>query len=219
MNSPAGSSESHHIHCCGLQSRVLTDACRCFPCILRSQGSEACAGENASRRLLRKGRRETLTAEEEHARYQRCCKQLGTRLARASRKFELVRSSRNLFHNKKRKTSGLTHGDDFVVTGTKGVFWSSRSSLESVYPIKASIIGSGSAKSIKALSRRTCWGETALLYQHDPRHVDVLVESLERENGNTMQTLTVDDVKDENPVSLDPEQISKNNLMWSDACS
>ena len=28
--------------------------------------------------------------------------------------------SRNLFHQKKKKTSGLTHGDDFVVTGTKG---------------------------------------------------------------------------------------------------
>ena len=24
---PAGSSEGHHIHCCGSQSRVLTDAC------------------------------------------------------------------------------------------------------------------------------------------------------------------------------------------------
>ena len=28
--------------------------------------------------------------------------------------YELERSSRNRFHNKKRKTSGLTHGDDFA---------------------------------------------------------------------------------------------------------
>ena len=34
--------------------------------------------------------------------------------------YELGRSSRNLFHNKKRETSGLTHGDDFVVTGNEG---------------------------------------------------------------------------------------------------
>ena len=33
--------------------------------------------------------------------------------------YELVRISRNLFHNNKRKTSGLTDGDAFVVTGTK----------------------------------------------------------------------------------------------------
>ena len=47
------------------------------------------------------------------------------------------------------------------------------------------------------------------MYQHDPRHVDVLVESLELEDGNTVQTPIVDDVNDENPVWLDPEQNSK----------
>ena len=47
------------------------------------------------------------------------------------------------------------------------------------------------------------------MYQHDFRHVDVLVESLGFENGNTVQTPTVDDMKDENPVWLDPEQTSK----------
>ena len=52
--------------------------------------------------------------------------------------------------------------------------------------------------------------ETGILYQHDPRQVDVLVESLGLENGNTVQTPIVDDVKDENPVWLDPDQISKN---------
>ena len=34
--------------------------------------------------------------------------------------YELGCSSTNLFHNKEKKTSGLTHGDDFVVTGTDG---------------------------------------------------------------------------------------------------
>ena len=45
--------------------------------------------------------------------------------------YELGRSSRNLFHNKKRKTSGLTHGDDFVVTGTKGSLLELKKKLES----------------------------------------------------------------------------------------
>ena len=81
--------------------------------------------------------------------------------------------------------------------------------LESVYPIKASIIGAGSTKSMKALNRRICWGETGILYQHDPRHVDVLDGSLGLKNGNPVQTPIVDDVKDENPVQLDPEQVSK----------
>ena len=75
----------------------------------------------------------------------------------------------------------MTHGDDFVVTGSKGSLLELKKRLETVYPIKASIIGAGSAKSIKALNWRTCWRETGILYEHDPGHVDVLVESLGRE--------------------------------------
>ena len=96
-----------------------------------------------------------------------------------------------------------------MVTGTKGSPLELKKQLESVYPINASIIGASSAKSIKALNRRIRWGEIGILYQHDPRHVDVLVESLALENGDAVQTPMVDDVKDENPVWLDSEQISK----------
>ena len=35
-------------------------------------------------------------------------------------RYELERSSRNLLHIKKKKISGLAHGDNFVVTGSKG---------------------------------------------------------------------------------------------------
>ena len=122
---------------------------------------------------------------------------------------ELKRSSRNVCPNKKKKSSGLTHGDCFVVAGTKESLLELKKQQESVYPIKASIIGAGSTKSIKALNRRIFRRETGILFQHDPRHVDVLVESLGLENGNTVQTPNVDDVKDENPVWLDSEQIGK----------
>ena len=151
------------------------------------------------------------TVEEEHVRYQRCSKQLGTITSCGHLEHwenELWRSPRNLFHNKNQKTSGLTHGDDFVVTGSKASLLELKKWLESVYPIKANIIWRGSAR-IKVLNRRIRWGETGIVYQNDLRHVDVLVESLELENGNTVQTPTVDDVKDENPVWLDPEQIRK----------
>ena len=64
---------------------AASDGPEFFPC----HGSKACAGEIASRRLLRKGRRKIQTGEEEHVRYQRRSKQLGKRLARASRKLGL----------------------------------------------------------------------------------------------------------------------------------
>ena len=70
------------------------------------------------------------TAEEKHVLYQRCSKQLGTRLAKASRKLGL--SSRSLFRNKKKKTSGMTHRDALVVTGSKRSLLELKKQLESV---------------------------------------------------------------------------------------
>ena len=55
--------------------------------------------------------------------------------------------------------------------------------MTSVYPIKAKIISLGSPKSIKTLNRRLHWGKEGIVYQHDPRHIDVLVKDLGLENG------------------------------------
>ena len=41
------------------------------------------------------------------------------------------------------------------------------------------------------------------MYQHDPRHVDVLVKDLGLEQGNSVQTPAVYDVTDEEPEPLD----------------
>ena len=174
-------------------------------CVLPCQGSEARAGEIASRILLRKGSRKNRIVDEEHVRYQRCSKQLGTRLARASPKLG-PRAGAQCKKSVSQQEEGFTHGDHFVVAGSKESLLELKKQLESV-SIKASIIGAGSAKSIKALSRRKCWGETGMLYQHDPQHTGFLIESLRLENRNTVQTRKVDDVNDENPAQLDPEQI------------
>ena len=69
-----------------------------------------------------------------------------------------------------------------------------------------------------ALSRRICWGETGILYQHDLRHVDVLVESPGLDIEKTVQTPITDDVKDENPLWSDSEQIIKNKSHVARCC-
>ena len=93
-----------------------------------------------------------------------------------------------MFHHKGNQVSGLTHGDDFVLTGPAKRLKEFEKEMKSVYPFKAKIIGFGSLESIKTLSRRLHWGEEGIVYQHDPRHVDVLVRELGLENGNTVQT-------------------------------
>ena len=73
--------------------------------------------------------------------------------------FQLGLSSKNLFHQKEDRVSGLTHGDDFVLTGTTEKLMEVERKMTSVYPIKAKVISYGSSKSIKTLNRRLHWGE------------------------------------------------------------
>ena len=166
-----------------------------------AKAQEVRAGEIGSRRLLREGSRKNRIVDEEHVRYQRCSKQLGTRLARASRKLEpraWAQCKKSV--SRRRLHGGRIEGESVGAQEAAGERVSNQSEHHRA----------GSAKSIKALSRRICWGETGILYQHDPRHVDFLIDSLGLENRNTVQTRKVDDVNDENPAQLDPEQIGWN---------
>ena len=94
-----------------------------------------------------------------------------------------------------------------MATGTKGSLLELKKQLESVYPIIASVIGAGSAKSIKAMNRRKRWERgyctNTTLDMLTPR----------RESGawrwEHSTNPIVDGVKDENPVQFDPEQVSK----------
>ena len=71
--------------------------------------------------------------------------------------FHLGLSSKNLFHHKENRVSGLTHGDDFVLTGPTKKLMEFERKMTNVSPIKAKIISYGSPKSIKTLNRRLHW--------------------------------------------------------------
>ena len=111
--------------------------------------------------------------------------------------FQLGLSSKNLFHDKEDRVSGLTHGDDFVLTGPTKKLMEFERKMTNVFTIKAKIIGYGSPKSIKTLNRRLHWGKRGIVNQHDPRHVDVLVKDLGLEHGNSVQTPATPDVMEE----------------------
>ena len=76
--------------------------------------------------------------------------------------FQQGLSSKNLFHHKENRVSGLTHGDDFVLTGPKKRLSEFEKEMTSVYPIKAKTISLGSPKSIKTLNRRLHWGKEGI---------------------------------------------------------
>ena len=106
-------------------------------------------------------------------------------------------SARRVCFTTKRTEWGLTHGDDFVLTGPTKKLTEFERKMTSVYPIKAKIISSGSQKSIKTLNRRLHWRKQGIVYQHDPRHVDMLGKDRGLEHGNSVQTLATLDVMEE----------------------
>ena len=52
------------------------------------------------------------------------------------------------------------------------------------------------------------WGKRGIVYPHDLRHVDVLVNDLVLEQGNSVQTPATHDVTEEEPDPLDQVQHS-----------
>ena len=55
------------------------------------------------------------------------------------------------------------------------------------------------------MNRRLHWGKEGIVYQHDPRHIDVLVKDLGLENSNSVQTPATPEVTEEEK----PEPLSQ----------
>ena len=75
-----------------------------------------------------------------------------------------------------------------------------------VHSIKAKVIGHGSLKSVRTLNNRLRWREQGIVYQHDPRHVDVIVKEsgLGRDNSAwTPATFDVTEEESSEPLSQD----------------
>ena len=84
--------------------------------------------------------------------------------------FQLGISSKNLFHHKENRVSGLTHGDDFVLTGPTKMLKEFKNGMTSVYPIKAKIISLGSPECIKTLNRMLHWGMEGIVSARSQTH-------------------------------------------------
>ena len=122
----------------------------------------------------------------------------------------LGRSSRSLLHNKQKKLGFDTRRRLLWRQDRREVCWSLRNS----WRVKKSNQsehhrGTFGKEHQGAESKNTLERERGMLYQHDPRHVDVLFESLKLENGTTVQTPIVGHAKDETSSEAGPDQTSK----------
>ena len=85
--------------------------------------------------------------------------------------------------------------------------------MTGVYPIKAKLVSKGVSGKHQIVEQKAALGEgRGIVYQHDPRHVDVLVEDLGLEHGNSVQTPAAHVATEEEPEPLDQVQHSKYRL-------
>ena len=106
--------------------------------------------------------------------------------------------SQNLLRQERHQVSGMTHRDDFELTGLTERVTQLEDKMTGVYPIDAKLINHGSTESIQASNRRSHWRKRGTVCQHDPRDVDVLVKDLRLEQDN-FPTPATHDVTQEEP--------------------
>ena len=104
--------------------------------------------------------------------------------------FSAGRTSPCLFYHKDRDIMVFLHGDDFVSSGSPENLKWFKSVLSSKYCIKTTVIGEDSKfeKQVRVLNRLVRWwpGEGVTI-EADPRHVEILIESVEVQNEKTLK--------------------------------
>ena len=104
--------------------------------------------------------------------------------------FSAGRTSPCLFHHKDRDIMVFLHGDDFVSSGSpENLSWL-KGVLGSKYCIKTTMIGEDIKyeKQVRVLNRLVKWwpGEGVTI-EADPRHVEILIESVEVQNEKALK--------------------------------
>ena len=103
------------------------------------------------------------------------------------------KSSGNLFKNMEQKTSLTVHGDDLVAVGPVKVLQGIAAGMESKYPVKVSIMSDmpGHVRELRVLGRRIRWTTEGVVYEHDERHVQRILEQLELGQATPVRTPAV----------------------------
>ena len=96
-----------------------------------------------------------------------------------------------VFHHHERGIRTLVHGDDYVSVGQpKQLEWMEKQ-LKSKYQIKTQLLGPEGEhlKEVKILNRIVAWnGARGIVYEADPRHVEIVVEQLGLQNAKPVAT-------------------------------
>ena len=129
--------------------------------------------------------------------------------------FRQGRATPCVFYHPERRIRTMVHGDDYVSTGMpKDVEWMNLQ-FESKYTVKTQLLGPGpnEVKQVKILNRIITWdGKQGIIYEADPRHVEIVVDQLQLDDA---KLVTTPGTKEEGrtqegmDTGLDPERASR----------
>ena len=97
--------------------------------------------------------------------------------------FEKGITSPRSFYHRQRKIKVAVHGDVFVSEGfKKELIWTDKA-LGKEFSIKTEILGpdAGEVKELRVLNRVIKWESAGITSEADPRHAEMIVEQLERQ--------------------------------------
>ena len=85
-----------------------------------------------------------------------------------------------LFYNEARDISALCHGDDIVMVGRRKWLEQTEKGIADKFDVKSKWIGTGKkdARSGQVLGRIVTYGPKGIRYEADPRHAEIVVESM-----------------------------------------
>lgn len=100
----------------------------------------------------------------------------------------------------------FVHGDEYVSTGrTNELMWM-KGQLEKKYQIKTQMLGNekGQVQEVKIFNRIITWNQQkGILYEADPRHVEIMLEQLSLKDA---REVTTPGTSDEGRTSEDHRQ-------------
>ena len=109
------------------------------------------------------------------------------------------------FFSEKLQVRTVVHGDDFVSEGPEEGLRAMDTMLRKEFEIKTEILGPDPRKhvqSIKILNRIITWGKDGISWEPDPRHAELIVESLGTQKNAA--TAGIDDIEeDDTPLSAE----------------
>ena len=94
------------------------------------------------------------------------------------------------FTHKERGIRTYIHGDDYVSVGKEQDLMWMKQEVEKRYKLKTQILGPGQheEQQVRVLNRVLTWTKDGILYEADPRHVEILIKELGLTNAKSVCT-------------------------------